>query len=668
MDLQQAQNLFIEATEAKNNNEFEKAISLYSQIPENFDEIKLIYAKAQWFLGYLFEQLDRLEEAEQAFKNVKHEDSANLYAETQLSLGFLFRQLIRPEEAEQAFRNVKHTDSAKEYAAAQWFLGVLFTEQNRWEEAEHAYNTVKHEDSVDFYAQAQRSLGFLFERQGRLVEAECAYKKVKREDSAKIYAQAQWFMGLLFKQQQRLNEAEQAYKNVKYEDSVEQYAKAQWYLGHLFESQNKIKEARECWNRIPLEDTETYAEAQLVLATKCLNENDTTEKIEYLIQYLPNIPKESRVYKLGGYQIEIWLSILKKVNEGFKIGFIEISESVDDLLKKLYLTSKYENCIAHYTNLAVSKLLISENGEHKNLKGLSALRLNTINLMNDPTEGFLLNELLCLDKNVTTEDSTFISCFTLHHDSLNQFRLYGKKDQLEATGLSLVLSKEFFAQEHNIAQMINKAESKALNNEEQLKIEKENHRLPKMPIYRCIYLDPTSGLIKVAQREEWSFHREYKADAKQHLLDKNPEAEQAWSEYQREITQIETKVQHGLNKLVKQITKLNQQKLSLDEQELLAEILLPLRYLIKHMAFKEEQECRMIYVTSMDNPLIQYDEKINRIYIDYESSVMEHLEKIYLAPKAKDEQMVFEYLCSRGQTVRKGKPPVKVKISQNPFR
>lgn len=120
--------------------------------------------------------------------------------------------------------------------------------------------------------------------------------------------------------------------------------------------------------------------------------------------------------------------------------------------------------------------------------------------------------------------------------------------------------------------------------------------------------------------------------------------------------------------MVEQVKELHAKKMNDEEKELLAEILLPLRYLIKHMAFKEEQECRMIYVTQMDNSLIKYDEKINRIYIDYKPSVMEHLEKIYLAPKAKDEKMVFEYLCSRGQEVRKGKSPVKVKISQNPFR
>ena len=76
----------------------------------------------------------------------------------------------------------------------------------------------------------------------------------------------------------------------------------------------------------------------------------------------------------------------------------------------------------------------------------------------------------------------------------------------------------------------------------------------------------------------------------------------------------------------------------------------------------------MVYVTQMDSDLVQFDEMINRVYIDYEPSVMKHLEKIYLAPKAKDEQTVFEYLCAQGQKLGINQKGVKVKISQNPFR
>ncbi len=192
--------------------------------------------------------------------------------------------------------------------------------------------------------------------------------------------------------------------------------------------------------------------------------------------------------------------------------------------------------------------------------------------------------------------------------------------------------------------------------------------LASMPLYRCIYFDPTSGLIKVAQREEWSFRREFKLEGDHNWFDINTDTDNIWKEYSSDIDKIEYDVKRGLEELSKLVNKLRINKLNSHEYELLAEILLPLRYLMKHMAFKEEQECRIVYVTQMDNSLIQYDDNINRIYINYEPSVMEYLDKIYIAPKAKEEKMVFEFLCSRGQELRKGKEHVKVKISQNPFR
>ena len=152
------------------------------------------------------------------------------------------------------------------------------------------------------------------------------------------------------------------------------------------------------------------------------------------------------------------------------------------------------------------------------------------------------------------------------------------------------------------------------------------------------------------------------------ILELNPKAEEKWKEYFPAIQKIESDVRNHLEALAKEVKLLNLENLTEEEKDLLAEILLPLRYLMKHMAFKEEQECRIVYVTQMDNPLIQYHDKINRIYIDYEPSVMEHLEKIYLAPKAKGEKMVFEYLCSRGEKARNGKASVKVKLSENPFQ
>lgn len=459
------------------------------------------------------------------------------------------------------------------------------------------------------------------------------------------------------------------------------YANAQFNLGVLFSQKNNIEKAKEAFNSVYKEKiTDSFYKNKKAKAGICLidlhlreiNQNKTNieQTIKTFTQVLEDFPKDTEEYLEKKYHIDLIFKILKHIAAEKVFSYLEMIGEIEYIFEKLRLSDKYEKLVAHYTRLDIAKLLLSnkDNGKGNEFKAQSLFRLGVTSLMNDPTEGCLLNELMCLDKKIQTQDLAFITCFTLHHNSLNQFRLYGKNSQQEATGLSLVLSKDFFTSEHNINLFFKNNIDPILEQNFEYKTQKKS--LPNMPLYRCIYLDPKSGLIKVAQREEWSFYREYKAENKQHIIDENPEAEKNWKEYQDEILEIESEVKTHLKELVEHVKLLNPQSLNDEEKELLAEILLPLRYLIKHMAFKEEQECRMIYVTQMDNPLIKYDEKINRIYIDYEPSVMEHLEKIYLAPKAKGEKMVFEYLCSRGQAVRKDKDKayVKVKISQNPFQ
>ena len=87
MDLQQAKDLVNQAMEAYKNNDFDLAIQLWSQLEKSTDEVKEIYAKAQYNLGVVFVSLKRYQEAEQAYKNVKREDSGEGYAKAQNNLG-----------------------------------------------------------------------------------------------------------------------------------------------------------------------------------------------------------------------------------------------------------------------------------------------------------------------------------------------------------------------------------------------------------------------------------------------------------------------------------------------------------------------------------------------------------------------------------------------------
>lgn len=327
------------------------------------------------------------------------------------------------------------------------------------------------------------------------------------DDLKELYAQAQYNMGNLLRELERKDEAIKAYINVSREDSGHIYAYAQWNLAIY------TKKVEYLENISLGDDLEIYAEAQFKLGR-------LEEILDSKNNYWQNIPKKSKQHKKETYQINIVKSITELKSNKFKVNFYEIFERVSVVLKSLFVNNKYENLIAHYTNLDVAKLFLKnkEKIEDVVFEPVSKLRLNTINLMNDPEEGILLNKLLCLDPRISTQDSAFIACFTLHHDSLNQFRLYGKENKEEASGLSLVLDKHFFAEEHNTARIHHKELS---STEKQEDSKSEIIGLTAMPLYRCVYFDPTSGLLKVAQREKWSFSREFKLEGKHYWYDQN---------------------------------------------------------------------------------------------------------------------------------------------------
>lgn len=170
-----------------------------------------------------------------------------------------------------------------------------------------------------------------------------------------------------------------------------------------------------------------------------------------------------------------------------------------------------------------------------------------------------------------------------------------------------------------------------------------------LPLYRCIYFDPDSGLIHVAQREEWTFCRE-KKDYKR----------SGWGQYKRDMDKLNNLVRDFIIEIKHLIQVINSTE-NLNEAELIEEILLPLRYLIKHYAFKEEQECRTIYITQWNDEKIQLDSKLNRIYVDYQS-ILPAMEKIFLSVGALQHESTLQYL---GQTADKA---FIVKRSHNPFR
>ncbi|WP_114701192.1 type 1 periplasmic-binding domain-containing protein [Psychrobacter proteolyticus] len=360
----------------------------------------------------------------------------------------------------------------------------------------------------------------------------------------------------------------------------------------------------------------------------------------------------------------------KKIAKYFLDSLRHVLIIQDNLIVDCSHENKYERKLAHYTSTVVANVLLTNPENNKNL-----FRLNTIYNVNDPSEGSLLTSYLKekkdnFEKNVDLDVDyhAFLSCFTFNHDSLNQFRLYGKENNKEASGVSLVFNKSFFL-DRNIYSKYRKLLNDPINiiniektkdvNFNLLTDKTDDNNIDKQNVFRCMYLNAKNDYIHLAQRNKITFYNEFE--------DKN-EAQKHWEEYTKYVDSKKEVVITSLDKLKTNFNSLNEQYRILninysriiDELNSIAdEILLPLKYLVKHSAFQEEQECRIVYITSLKNENIRM-EFGKFLYVEYEPEVKAHLDKIYIAPAATQYQpYLAKLLCDTN---------VKIELSNNPFR
>ena len=147
--------------------------------------------------------------------------------------------------------------------------------------------------------------------------------------------------------------------------------------------------------------------------------------------------------------------------------------------------------VSHYTKKNVSEELLFKK---------SPFRLSLLNTGNDPEEGKTLFHYLFPQKEMSKqveEYGAFAGCFIFNNDSLNQFRLYGKTDDKEGTGVSITLKEQFFNTEEgrNILSILQ-------DNGEEILPDPSS-------LFRCVYIDPeTNTIVSLGQKEKCVFDRE----------------------------------------------------------------------------------------------------------------------------------------------------------------
>ena len=419
----------------------------------------------------------------------------------------------------------------------------------------------------------------------------------------------------------------------------------------FLEEFTKYKKASETIN-----DTEKFLIKGIIYFLLCVPE----KAIYYLkkskkdiIEILVSLDKENREKIID---TEVLYPLLDKDNDDARF-FRETTKNIDKkelneykkvyilsilIISQLHINNDNEKLMAYYTKkLLAQKMLFKKKDKNDKEEEPSKFRLNAINYSNDPTEGKTLLKYLFEEKyfereNTNTEYGAFAGCFTFNHDSLNQFRLYGKEDDKEGTGVSLVFRDNFFSEEAKMAMKQLGADGILTGKEKEDKEEKH-------ALFRCIYIDPTTKRIEtVGHKEEYLFHRENNNNPKE------------IEDYNKDINDIINNVRKNMSKLKELIKEL--------DKDIIAQLLINLRYLTKDIAFKEEQECRIvkIYRLNDEKAKIQTSDDFKQMYVEYEPKVSNHIETIYFGPKATGMELFQDMLKHNGLNIscKKSKNPL----------
>lgn len=478
---------------------------------------------------------------------------------------------------------------------------------------------ITHKNKEGFtFADAQFDIGIILMDKGFLDIAINEFSKISKYDSLELYFLSKEYIGDILKKQNKTGKAIEVWKSIEKPSAPTVYLRANFKIGEASIAMGNIEESISAWKVIDEKDHPIlYPTVQLLIGKLLIQKGKTKEAIE--------------------------------------------------ALAKINVERNPERKLAHYTSVDTTNKLLSIDIKEKLP---SSFRLNTINNVNDPSEGKLLSNYL----NEIKEDSfavsdfnenfhAFVSCFTFNHDSLNQFRLYGKKDNQEASGVSLVLNKDFFQSTNTLNVMSFVSSLTHIQSLNDVVVEKEkilidrvnddsSKKINRKPVMRCIYIEPESDYVYLAQRNCLTFYREFS-------VEERPEKE--WSNYKEGIDNKTVKVKLLLAKLkmIYKSLKIKHSKYFEQHFDVINKNILPLKYLIKHSAFQEEQECRMVYITSLNRPEVQMDFG-KFLYVEYEPEVKAHLDKIYIAPAATQYQpYLAKLLCDTN---------VKIDLSNNPYR
>ena len=383
--------------------------------------------------------------------------------------------------------------------------------------------------------------------------------------------------------------------------SVQQQINAQSWLGHCyFERIKRIKSTPEA-EKFVTQASKYFSAAFRQIAQ--INDEREQEKLKKgIYPYLRDID----------YLNEDWSSYFEKKKQEtqeslFKGETSQPQDAVATVLAVLHIPPIELGSIplAHYTSPHVCHKLFGIGGNET----ASPMRIGSSTYMNDPSEGRGLLDLLnqqdleLENKADGASHNAFFTCFSSRVNDLNQFRLYGKEDGVEASGCCLVFNKNGnWLKNADVSVPFRSLSQKSGQDSDGLpEVGFSGDEYEKLPLYQVAYVAYKDEYIADKKCGIWfPSQKELKFGIRL-----KPVGNEEWHQFRLE------KLKEALEELIGFFK--DKSAVSDDDKEALEYI----RYLFKDFAFRDEEEFRLLVIKPIDSEEIEYCETTQSLYIPY---------------------------------------------------
>ena len=570
------------------------------------------------------------------------------------------------EKLNQALDEIKDKDSQiKEQNYIQFYLGCCYFEQAlkaKGKESEQLFgNAVEHHQQqlrlAEQLADKQNSLQKQIDAQFGL--GRCYFEqalKAKGKESKQLFGNAVEH----YQQQLRLAEQLEDKQNSLQEQIDAQFGLSRCYLEQAMKAKGKESEQL-------FEQAVEHFQQSLEFAKQLADNPNSLQQQTYAQSWLGRCYFAQAIIQKNWERYFDWK---KQKIQGDLFGTQEgtqkektVIDDITTILAVLNISPMELGSIplAHYTSPSVCERLfgiVSDKADDKvpvDSNKVSPMRIGSSTYMNDPTEGEGLLELLNLqdleleNKAECPVHNAFFTCFSSRVNDLNQFRLYGKENGVEASGCCLVFNKSGdWLKEPDISASFRSFTNKQNKGfKESIEADVAGSEDENLPLYQVAYI---------------AYHDEYIAEEKcgKWLLNKN---NQSFGIRLKPVGKNPSWHQFRIKKLEEALIELIEKSNNISDEDRKA--LEYIRYLFKDFAFRDEEEFRLLKIEQIGSDKIKYCNTTQSIYLPY-ADVRDMVDEVILGTNYEKsgnhrKTEVFQHL------MREHYPNVKVSRSSLPI-